>query len=87
MVKVVEKNKNGELVLPKEAFEPNDPNSRYAVQSTDGIITVTPVREEVPPSDEEVEEWIRRFDEWMASIEPRGPHIPDEALRRENLYD
>ena len=31
-------------------------------------------------------ERAKEFHEWVSSL-PRTPHIPDEALRRENLYD
>ena len=31
------------------------------------------------------EEWSRQFEEWANSF-PDAPPIPDEALRRENLY-
>jgi hypothetical protein len=31
------------------------------------------------------EEWARQFEDWADSV-PEAPPIPDEALRRENLY-
>ena len=37
------------------------------------------------------EEWVRRFDEFMAEVErdfpPNTPVLSDEALSRENIYD
>jgi hypothetical protein len=33
------------------------------------------------------EEWVRAFREWAASHKGTGTPIPDEALRRENMYD
>jgi len=36
---------------------------------------------------EEAEEWVKSFREWVANLEPRTPHLPDETLRRENMYD
>ena len=33
------------------------------------------------------EEWVRAFREWAAGHKGTGSAIPDEALRRENMYD
>lgn len=33
------------------------------------------------------EEWVRSFKEWAYRDRGDMPPIPDEALRRENLYD
>jgi len=33
------------------------------------------------------EEWIKSFNEWVNRDRGELPPIPDEALRRENLYD
>ena len=37
------------------------------------------------------EEWVRRFDEFMAEVDrdfpPNTPVLSDEALSRENIYD
>jgi len=40
----------------------------------------------VPPNRRlSAEEWAHQFEEWADSF-PEAPAIPDEALRRENLY-
>ncbi|MDQ3815252.1 MAG: hypothetical protein M3347_15125 [Armatimonadota bacterium] len=33
------------------------------------------------------EEWIRAFNQWADSHQDIQANIPDEALRRENIYD
>jgi hypothetical protein len=35
------------------------------------------------------EEWVEHFHQWLENMRAResGPPLPDEALRRENMYD
>jgi hypothetical protein len=33
------------------------------------------------------EEWIKQFHEWLDSHDPDLPVLPDEALRRESIYE
>jgi hypothetical protein len=42
-------------------------------------------RNEVPTPVLSAEEWEREFDTWIESFPDTAP-LPDEALRRENLY-
>ncbi|MBM3739641.1 MAG: hypothetical protein FJW39_28070 [Acidobacteria bacterium] len=38
------------------------------------------------PLDEDPEERVRRFEEWVQSHDPNLPVLSDEAMSRENLY-
>ena len=44
-----------------------------------------PVRVAEPP-DEDPEEWVRRFEEWVESHDPNLPVLSDEAMSRESIY-
>jgi hypothetical protein len=53
-------------------------------------VTVRPIEgEQKVPLFESLsaEEWINQFHEWLDSHDPNLPVLPDEALRRESIYD
>ncbi len=87
MVKVIELNENDEWVIPKGLAGDTKEPAEYRVRMAGNILTLLSVDEEPKRTKEEAEAWVRSFREWVKNIGPRGPHIPDEALRRENLYD
>ena len=49
------------------------------------LITAQPAGLTGPPERMSTEAWFAQFEQWADSF-PESPLIPDEALRRENLY-
>ena len=90
MSQVVELNEEGTLRLPPEVIEQVKPHKRFAVEVDNGTVILRPEAEEQPFwATATPEEWVEPFHPWLASIRARdsGPPLPDEALRRENIYD
>ena len=85
MTKVVISDDNGELLVPKEFI--GVPRLPFKIDKEGDMVTIVRAPDEREPTDEEVEEWIKSFDEWQERIQPKAPHLPDEALRRETFYD
>jgi hypothetical protein len=90
MSQVVEINEEGTLRLPPEVIEQVKPHKRFAIEVDNGTLILRPETEEQPFwATATPEEWVEHFHQWLASIRVResGPPLPDEALRRENIYD
>lgn len=84
----VEPNDNNELVIPLDRVKKLQRSARYKVDASGEVITIRPARTRSrAKQNREAEEWVRSFREWAENLEPRAPHLSDEALRRENLYD
>ena len=90
MSHTVEVNEEGELHLPAEILKQVKPHKRFVVEVSDGTLILRPETKEQPFwATASPEEWVEHFHQWLASIRAResGPPLPDEALRRENIYD
>lgn len=64
-------------------------SARYRVELSDGKLAVRPMTDEEKRAYNELtpEEKVQRFVEWANQPRPETPILPDEAFRRENLYD
>ena len=97
MAEIVKVDEDGTIHLPRELFGDTPLPARYIVEERGGVLTLRKYDESF---DRELiygePDWFDRTPEqraavwrsWVASLPRReGPPIPDEALRRENLYD
>lgn len=75
------------MALPTEAVGPAGLHTKYEVEVDGNALRLVPVEEEPLRTKEEVEQWVKSFLEWVDNLDPKAPHIPDEALRRESFYD
>ena len=87
----VEADANGTLVLSSEITGIAKPHARFIIERGNGHVTLTP-KEEVNPfwATATPEERAADFRQWIANLRKQvPPHspLPDEALRRENMYD
>ncbi len=100
MSTVVRPNKNGEVVVPRELVSVITPHDQLEVEVQGNSLVLRPLQEDVAAEVERLQleakrfwseatpaERAREFREWARSLKPRARHLPDEALRRENLYD
>lgn len=84
----IEPNEKNELVIPLDRVKKLKRSARYKVDASGDMITVKPARvKRSARNRREAEEWVKSFQEWVDGLDPRGTSLPDEALRRENLYD
>ena len=42
---------------------------------------------DVEENDTDKENWLKEFDEWMESLDPNTPHLTDEQISRESIYE
>jgi len=82
---VIKVDENGNIVIPQNLFGNRIPNAKYTVEQIGNVLTVVPLDND--SSEFDVEEWIKRFDDWMASLPNRGKVIPNMTFSREELYD
>lgn len=100
MKPIVEKDDSGNIVIPPEAAGPAKPHTRYEVEQDGNALRLVPVEEPRRLSVEELQAEAKRywaettpeqrasdFLEWVRNLQPKAPHLPDEALSRESLYD
>lgn len=98
MAQLIEIDADGTLHLPRELLGDTLLPARYIVEARDGLLTLRKFDEtfnrEMIYADYPA--WLDRtpaeraaaWRAWVASLPRReGPPIPDEALRRENMYD
>ena len=84
---IVEVSESGTLQLPAEILQAIEPNTRFVIEVESDRLILSPV----PPNQPfwataTPEERAERFHQWVQSHKD-GPNLPDEALRRENIYD
>ena len=85
--RVIEVNEEGAVYLPADLLDHAPPHSRFVVSVRGGAIVLQPVASPPPfwttaSPQERAEDLLN----W-ATGNPDGPGLPDEALRREHLYD
>ncbi|NES95203.1 MAG: hypothetical protein F6K32_08205 [Desertifilum sp. SIO1I2] len=92
---IVEVSESGTLQLPTEILQAIQPHTRFVVEiEGDRDSTATQYRLILSPVSAELPFWAtatpkeraERFHQWVQSHKD-GPNLPDEALRRENIYD
>jgi hypothetical protein len=95
MSAIVEVSETGTLQLPTEILQEIQPNTRFVVEvesvrDSEGKqyrLILSPVTPEQPFwATATPEERAERFHQWVQSHKD-SPNLPDEALRRENIYD
>jgi hypothetical protein len=96
MVQLIEVAADGTVHLPRELFGDTSLPAHYIVEAHGDVLTLRKVDETVNPemSDADAAAWQARtpaeraaaIRAWAAS-HTEGPGLPDEALRRENMYD
>jgi Asp-tRNA(Asn)/Glu-tRNA(Gln) amidotransferase B subunit len=87
MSRIVEVNEEGASHLPPEVLGHAKPRTRYLVEAQ-GETLILRLAENQQPfwATATPEEWVADFRQWVASHRT-GPKLPDEALRRETMYD
>jgi len=83
---ILETNARGELEIPAGVLGAG-PYARFRLEQEGQVLRLVP---ETRPLGATLspDERARTFHEWVARLpKRRGPAIPAEALRRENLYD
>ena len=87
MSRIVEVNEEGALNVPADVLGNAPPHTRYVVDVRGNAIILKPVDSPAPfwatASPQERAEDLRQ---WAAS-HTDGPGLPDEALRRDHIYD
>jgi hypothetical protein len=91
MGQIIEVDEKGGLYLPPEVLGDEQPHTPYVLEARNGILTLTRLRTQLrqePPfwATATPEERAKDFLEWALSHKD-GPNLPDDALRRENMYD
>jgi bifunctional DNA-binding transcriptional regulator/antitoxin component of YhaV-PrlF toxin-antitoxin module len=84
---IVEVSKSGTLQLPAEILQAIGSNIRFVVEVEGDRLILSPVPPKPPFwATATPEERAERFHQWVQSHKG-GANLPDEALRRENIYD
>lgn len=84
---IVEVSESGTLQLPTEILQAIQPNTRFVVEVESDRLILSPVPPEQPFwATATPEERAERLMQWVQSHQ-NGSNLPDEALRRENIYD
>ena len=95
MSSIVEVSESGTLQLPAEILQAIGTNTRFVVEvesvPDSGKKQYRLILSPVPPEQPfwataTPEERVERFHQWVQSHKD-SPNLPDEALRRENIYD
>ncbi len=42
---------------------------------------------DVGGNDADKQKWLKEFDEWMESLDPKTPNLTDEQINRESIYE
>lgn len=86
MAQIIEADEDGNILLPGDMIGKTQPHTRYEVNVEGNTVTLRRLEgEEALVAD--AREWIRSFLDWMEQPRPSAPLLPDEALRRESMYD
>ena len=91
MAQIVEVNEEGGLYLPSELLAQllgnAQPHARYVLKAQDGNLILIRFDQMQPFwATASPTERAKAFHDWAMSHKD-GPGLPDEALRRENIYD
>ncbi|MEH2301542.1 MAG: hypothetical protein V7K88_21770 [Nostoc sp.] len=80
---ILKVNEHGDLYLASEVLEEIQPGTVYSLEVQGDVLILRPERSGVLSPEEKAAKWRR----WAASHSANSPVLPDEALRRENIYD
>lgn len=87
MAVIVEISETGTLQLPPQILQTIQPNTRFRIEVGDqNRLILSPVSSQPFWATATPEERAERWHQWVQSHK-NGPNLPDEALRRENIYD
>lgn len=87
MNSIIEVNSDGALYLPSEILEAIKPNKRFVVEINNQTLILYPENTSQPFwATATPEERAEHLMQWVLSHK-QGPNLPDEALRRENIYE
>jgi hypothetical protein len=87
MHSIVEISDEGILRLPDDVLQALQPNTRFAVEVINDRVILSPASAVQPFwATATPEERVERWHQWVQSHK-EGANLPDEALRRENIYD
>lgn len=86
MSSIVEVSELGTLQLPTEILQAIQPNTRFVVEVERDRLILSPVPPQPFWATATPEERAERLMQWVQSHQ-NGVNLPDEALRRENIYD
>lgn len=96
---VVRVNEDGSISFPNEMSGTIKPHRQFYVETEGDTIRLVPLsgfQNEVSELQEEArqlwetqtpEQRLKAMQEWFHSPRPAVPDLPDEALRRESIYD
>jgi hypothetical protein len=90
MSHTVEISNEGTIRLPSDVLERMKPHTRFVVEVHNHIVVLRPEDEQQPFwATATPEEKTERFRRWIEEIrkQENSPALPDEALRRESMYD
>ena len=84
---IIEISETGTLQLPDEVLQAISPHTQFQVEVTDdNQVILSPLPPEQPFwATATPEERAERWQQWVRSHKD-GVNLPDEALRRENIY-
>ncbi len=84
---IVEVNDSGALYLPAEILAALKPNARFMVEVKNETLILHPETSDLPFwSTATPGERAERLMQWVESHK-EGANLPEDALRRENIYD
>jgi hypothetical protein len=88
MVARLDADEAGRLTLPAEMLGGAVPHRRFVVEVLGGRVILSPDQDTVAfAADRSSSDRAREFLEWSNEPRPQAPDIPDDALRRENIYE
>jgi hypothetical protein len=84
----LETNDDGALFLPPELIGGPKPHSKFELEVLGSTLVLRPADKEQPFWQRATpQERAEAFQRWTNTERPPAPDLPDESLRRENLYD
>ncbi|MEH1848259.1 MAG: hypothetical protein V7L25_25595 [Nostoc sp.] len=83
MTHILKVNEHGDLYLPSEVLGKLQPGTVYSLEVQGDVLILRPERSGVFSPEEKAAKWRR----WAASHSANSPSLPNEALRREHIYD
>jgi hypothetical protein len=80
---ILKVNEHGDLYLPSKVLGEVEPGTPYTVEVQGEVLILRPQRSDLLSPEEKAAQWRK----WAASHSSKSPGLPDEALRRENIYE
>ena len=83
MTHILKVNEHGDLYLPSEMLGELQPGAVYSLEIQGDVLILRPERSGLLSPEKKAAKWRM----WAASHSANSPGLPDEALRREHIYD